>query len=159
MVLKQCLFTFIAIFLVSNFTLAQVFQTSEWVVHEWTITHPKDIQVIQNDAENLILEGLGIQINLSAYNGKAFSSDELKEYALHLRQLFNLEDPDPIYPFNPARMNSLCISGYVDLSRILILAIESRGELFVLHAVFDDDDLEAEAITLEALKSLSRAVE
>jgi hypothetical protein len=138
---------------------AQPLQTTQWVVHEWTIEHPEDILVVQNDADHLRLEGLGIQINLSAYNGQSFDPEGLKDYALHLRNLFNLEDPDPIYPFNPPRIHSLCIGGYVDLSRIIVLAIESRGELFVLHAVFDDDDLDAEAITLQVLRSLIRKEE
>jgi len=128
--------------------------TTEWVMYPWKIDHLESMEAVSNNAESLVIAGNGIEISIMSINSGEDRFQNLKEYSDYLKKLFNLEDPDPVYPFPSSHIKSLCIGGYMDLSRVIILAIDSEDGKFFATAVFDDDDLDAEKMAIEMLKTL-----
>jgi len=128
--------------------------TTEWVMYSWQIDHPLSISVIDNDSEMLTIAGDGIEISLLHFYESSVEGRSLKEFSDHIRQMFLLEDPDPIYPFPSDHLTGMCIGGYKDLSRVVIIAFDGQEGRFLATAIFDDDDLDAEKQAIDILKTL-----
>jgi len=142
------------ILLFGSFVAHTQMLTTEWVMYPWQIDHLENMEVVNNNSESLVLAGEGIEISVLPFNGAEDRFDNLREYGDYLKKLFNLEDPDPVYPFPSKHINSLCIGGYMELSRVIVLAIEYENGKFFATAIFDDDDLDAEKMAIEMLKTL-----
>lgn len=128
--------------------------TTEWVMYPWQIDHSTTMSVVDNDSEILTIAGDGIEISLLHFNESTSQGRSLKEFSSDVKQMFLLEDPDPIYPFPSEHLTGMCIGGYKDLSRIVIIAFDGTEGRFLATAIFDDDDLDAEKQATEILKSL-----
>lgn len=126
----------------------------KWKMYEFSVVVDAEMVVINNDAESLIIAGDGIEIGIYDFVDRRSQGQSLEEFAIFLRRLFRLEDPDPIYPMDTGHLKGFVAGGYKDFSRIVIFTFDTDQGRFFSTATFDEDDLDAEEEALKVLKQI-----